>query len=178
MRVLSETTAIAKAHELKRELQTIIREQYEHRAKSCLTCETKGACCLDAHFVNVRITRLEATAIRNVINSLPEPELEKVRERITNVIEKFDLSDDPLVEKTYACPLFEPNIGCLVHEQGKPLPCIVHACYENRKDLPPEDLLEKYESKVDDLNQRAYGSKAVHLSLPIAVSNAMKKQTS
>lgn len=174
MRFLSETIAISKANELKRELQGLVQERYEHRAKSCLTCETKGACCLDAHFVNVRITRVEAAAIRNVLKSMAEPMRQKVEERISDAIERFELSDDPLSEKTYACPLFEPGVGCLVHNEGKPLPCIVHACYENAADLPPASLLDAFETKADSLDRKTYGSSAARLSLPIAVRNAMQ----
>ena len=74
MKPLSETKAIEVVNRLKREFAASIRENYEHRAKSCLTCETPGVCCTDAHFVNVRISRLEAAAIRNVIGNLPGEE--------------------------------------------------------------------------------------------------------
>src|SRR5262245_36024751 len=118
MKVLSETRALEKLHELKSEFAEHIREDYEHRAKSCVTCKTPGACCLDAHFVNVRITRLEAVAIRRVIDELLDPD--EVMARAEETIEKFGLENG---FDFYACPLFEKGIGCLVHERGKPLPC-------------------------------------------------------
>ena len=35
-------------------------------------CPTKGACCLDAHFVNVHISKLEAAAIVKTLENLDE----------------------------------------------------------------------------------------------------------
>ena len=170
MKPLSETKAIEVVNRLKREFAASIRENYEHRAKSCLTCETPGVCCTDAHFVNVRISRLEAAAIRNVIGNLPEEERTAVYERVEATIEKYNLSADAnAADQKFACPLFEKGIGCLVHNEGKPLPCIQHACYEREKDLPPDHLLRDKEAAVDRLNRRVYGSAGDFLPLPIAV---------
>src|SRR5689334_11822244 len=60
MKRLSETKAMEVVNRLKREFAASIRENYERRAESCVTCETPGVCCSDAHCVNVRISRLEA----------------------------------------------------------------------------------------------------------------------
>lgn len=165
MKVLSEKRALEKLHKLKSDFAMQLGEKFEHRAKSCLTCETPGACCLDAHFVNVRITRLEAVAIRDVIDTLPNKD--KVMSRLYDAIETFDLADG---REFYACPLFEKGIGCLVHERGKPLPCIFHACYENRKDLPPDHLVTEQEVLVEKLNESTYQKPATWLPLPVAVS--------
>src|SRR6186997_288376 len=129
MKPLSETIALEKLHELKTDFTERIKSEYEHRAKSCATCETPGACCLDAHFVNVHITRLEAKAIRSVIDRLPEVHRAEIQARIEETISRYQLNaEGDTFSKTYACPLFEKGIGCLVHERGKPLPCITHAC--------------------------------------------------
>lgn len=177
MRILAESQAIARVNALKQELKSLVEQRYEHRAKSCLTCETKGACCLDVHFVNVRISRLEATAIRNVLDAMAEPMRSKVLDRIDRAIETFGLSDDPHSEKTYACPLFEPNIGCLVHNEGKPIPCILHACYENAEDLPPDHLLDEFEANAEILDRLTYGNGSVPLALPVAVSKAIQSSS-
>jgi hypothetical protein len=160
MKMLGETHALEKLHELKARFAARIRHDYEHRAKSCATCETPGACCLDAHFVNVRITRLEAVAIRKVVD-------EQVMKRVEATIEKFGLSIDG--DETYACPLFEKGVGCLVHERGKPLACIAHACYENKEDLPPDELLAEQEGLVAKLNELVYRTPATLSPLPIAI---------
>ena len=171
MKYLSEQKAIEKLHNLKSNYQQGIKEGYEPKAKSCLTCETKGACCLDAHFVNVHITRLEAAAIRKALLKLPEGKHNEVYTRIKNSIKEYDLTDSgDTFAKTYACPLFEKNNGCLVHHEGKPLPCISHACYENEKDLPPDHLQTEQEIAVNDLNRKTYGADARWLPLPIALS--------
>jgi len=166
MKLLSETRALEKLHELKIDFAKTIRDAYEHRAKSCATCETPGACCLDAHFVNVHITRLEAAAIRNVIANFPREKSEELYRRVDETISKYELLSKP---ETYACPLFERGTGCLVHERGKPLPCIAHACYENKKDLPPEDLLVEQEAKVERLNELTYRRPTTWLPLPVAI---------
>src|SRR5688572_19550511 len=152
MKPLSETKAISKLSEIRNEFAEEIRRGYEHRARSCSACEAPGACCLDAHFVNVRITRLEAVAIGKALDSLSAERREKVYSRIRETIEKYGLDDDQS-NQTYACPLFERGTGCLVHETAKPLPCIAHACYERKEDLPPDELLAARETEIDKSNR-------------------------
>ena|SRR5687768_6670035 len=172
MRTLSETHALERLHKLKSEFARRIREDFEPRAKNCLTCEVQGACCLDAHFVNVHITRLEAVAINEVLDELPVEKRDEVRNRIEEVIARYDLlSAGDTFAKTYACPLFEKGVGCLVHDRGKPVACIAHACYENKDDLPPEELVIDCEAEVERLNERSYRKRSAWLPLPIAVSS-------
>lgn len=171
MKRLAENKAIEKVNRLKRDYAEHVRSEYEHRAKSCLTCTTPGACCLDAHFVNVHITRLEAAAIRQVLAELSNEKQSEVLARTSKTITKYNLSaGKDSFSRTYACPLFEPASGCLVHEKGKPLPCIQHACYESKSDLPPDELLTEMEEIVTKLNERVYGS-AQWLPLPVAILN-------
>lgn len=170
MKFFSETLSLEKLHRLKTDYAAQIKTGYEHRAKSCLTCETQGACCLDAHFVNVHITRLEAAAIRKTLAELPERHRGQVYRRIDETIKKYALSSEgDTFAQTFACPLFEKGTGCLVHATGKPLPCIQHACYENKHDLPPDELLSEQERRVENLNKRTYDNKAEWLPLPVAI---------
>jgi len=170
MKILSETLALEKLHRQKTEFAARIRTNYEHRAKDCSTCETKGACCVDAHFVNVHITRLEAVAIRHTLACLSPEKQSEVFERVEETISEYRLSESgDTFGQTYACPLFEKGIGCLVHERGKPLPCIAHACYENKSDLPPGELLAEQESRVEKLNELTYRTPATWTPLPIAI---------
>jgi len=166
MSFISEKRALVKLQGIKNSFAETVRMGYEHRAKSCSTCDTPGACCLDAHFVNVRITRLEAAAIIERLNQFSEEHQRAVFARITDAIENYKLTEDTL--QTFACPLFEKGTGCLVHEYGKPLPCIAHACYERKQDLPPDDLLTEREIEVDRLNRRVYGSTTL-LPLPLGI---------
>ena len=166
MKIASETHALEKLHQLKSDFAARIRTEYEHRAKSCATCETPGACCLDAHFVNVQITRLEAVAIRRVLDDLPNRDA--VTARVERTIDRFDLTSEG--KEFYACPLFEKGVGCLVHERGKPLPCIAHACYENKEDLPPDHRVMEQECLVEELNERTYRTPTTWLPLPVALS--------
>ena len=166
MKKLSEKEAIRRLDKLKTAYRRNISENYEIKAKNCLTCETKGACCLDAHFVNVHITRLEAVAMRKVLDSLNEEKRFELKRRIADTIEKYDLSDSgDTFAQTYACPLFEKGIGCLVHAV-KPVPCIQHACYDFREDLPPDELQEEAENKIERLNQQTY-NQSDWLPLPV-----------
>jgi len=170
MKLLSEKRALERLHELTQDFATELRRDYEHRAKSCARCMTPGACCLDAHFVNVHITGLEAVAIRETIDTLIEDRRSAVLERIDDAIEEYDLSSEgDTFAKTFACPLFEKGIGCAVHQRGKPLPCIAHACYEDKEDLPPDELLAQREGLVEKLNELTYRMPARSLPIPIAI---------
>lgn len=168
MKTLTEPKALDELKKLKGVYREFINVNYEHNAKSCLTCETQGACCLDAHFVNVHITRLEAVAIGNTLAKLSEEKRREVYQRALKTVEKYDLkiSGDTFAQ-TFACPLFEKGIGCLVHENGKPAPCISHACYENKADLPPEKFQEQTEQRIERLNKRTYGNAWTWLPIPI-----------
>lgn len=172
MRLISERKALDLLGDVISRLRSEITEKYEHRAKNCLTCETQGACCLDAHFVNVHISRLEAVAIRKALSRLPEKNREKINARIDNTIERYSLTTrDDTFAQTYACPLFEKGIGCLVHNEGKPVPCIIHACYETADDVPPDELQTRAEEQIESLNLRTYGRRRPLLPLPLALKN-------
>ncbi len=171
MKRLSESKALQELKELKETYREFININYEHKAKSCLTCETQGACCLDAHFVNVHITRLEAVAMERTLSILSEEKRREVYKRACETVEKYDLktSGDTFAQ-TFACPLFEKGIGCLVHSDAKPAPCISHACYENKEDLPPEQFQAQTEQRIEKLNKRTYGNAWSWLPLPIWIS--------
>lgn len=166
--MLSEKQALVKLQKLKTDYRNLIKTDYEHKAKSCLTCETRGACCLDAHFVNVHITRLEAVAVRETLGKLSAERQKEIYERIKRTIEKYDLkTSGDTFARTFACPLFEKEIGCLIHSAGKPAPCIQHACYENKSDLPPDELLEEIETQIERLNKYTYKQNPPRLPLPV-----------
>ena len=156
-----------KLRALKNDFRAFVKQNYEHRAKDCLTCETQGACCLDAHFVNVHITELEAVLIGEELKKLPVEKQKKIYRRIIETIEKYDLTGDgDTFAKTFACPLFEKGTGCLIHAV-KPVPCIVHACYERREDLPPDELQAGAEEKIERLNEQTYKKFPRWLPLPV-----------
>jgi hypothetical protein len=130
---------------------------------------------VSTRIVNVHVTRLEAVAIRSVMESWPEQKRDEVLQRVRQVIETYDLDiEGDTFEQTYACPLFEKGTGCLVHAQGKPLPCIAHACYENKEDLPPDTLLDEQEGLVEKLNQLTYRKSATWVPLPVALRAGRK----
>jgi hypothetical protein len=170
MKRISETKALNRLTTLISSFKSEISDNYEHRAKSCATCEVKGSCCLDAHFVNVNISRLEAVAINRAIDEMPEGFAAFLRRRISKTIAEYQLSPDAeALSQTYACPLFEKGLGCLVHTSGKPIPCIAHACYESAADLPPIELQHGAERAIDDLNTKTYGVTQPWLPLPLAL---------
>lgn len=169
MRVLSEEKALARLDAIQRRFREAVAAEYAHRAKDCLTCEAPGSCCLDAHFVNVHISRLEAVAIQRVIAGF-EPELGKrVEERITAAANAIR-DDGESYDKKFACPLFEKGVGCLVHLSGKPSACVVHGCYEKPEHLPPDELLTAQEHCIDGLNARTYGRRHDWLPIPVAIT--------
>jgi len=148
MRILSESSAIERLANIREEFRVEIATKFEHRAKECSSCETPGVCCLDQHFVNVRVSRLEAAAIKVAVSELDG----RLRSGVLARLEHIDAGAE-----FYACPLYRSGIGCLVHTTAKPLPCIAHACYEKKEDLPPDELLSEREIEIDDLNRRVYG---------------------
>ena len=168
---LAEWDALARLQRLKTSYQTRIKRGYEHAARDCRVCPTAGVCCTDAHFVNVRITRLEAVAIRETIERTPRltaQERHAVYQRAREAITRYDLrarSDDET--QTYSCPLFVQRVGCLVHQRAKPAPCIQHACYDAWQDLPPVELEWRAERRVEQLNERVYGTAWAWLALPV-----------
>ena len=169
MRPLSRSKALSKLRKLKDEFRDEVSVSYEHRAKSCDVCDTKGACCLDAHFVNVRISSLEAEAIGNVIRGLSPVRRAGFYARLEETIDRSSRGGTDVISFTYACPLFDAQAGCLVHDEAKPLACIAHACYENEADLPPDDLLAERESAVEKLNLQTFGRPRAWLPIPLAI---------
>lgn len=169
MKPVSEKSGLERLAKIQKEFADEIRAGYEHTAKPCSGCKTPGACCLDEHFVNVRISRLEAVAINDVIAAFPAERQKVVGERIAETIKRYKLDEAIDPATTYSCPLFESGIGCMVHDKAKPLPCIAHACYENEKDLPPDELLDEREIAVEKLNKQVYGKNEPWLPLPVAI---------
>lgn len=167
MKTLSGKQALIKLRGLKNNFRALIKQTFEHRAKDCGTCETKGACCLDAHFVNVHITRLEAVLIADELKKLAPPKQKEIYQRTAETIEKYDLkAEGDTFAKTFACPLFEKSAGCLIHEV-KPVPCIAHACYERKEDLPPDELQSEAETNIRRLNTQTYKQFPLWLPLPV-----------
>lgn len=176
MKMLSETKSLNKLQKLKADFQKFIRENYEPKAKNCLTCPTQGVCCTDAHFVNVHITKLEAVAIRKTLERFSEKKQREIFRRAEETIKKYDLkSSGDTFARTFACPLFEKGIGCLVHSEAKPAPCIQHACYENKEDLPPDELQTEIEMQIERLNKLTYRRDAVWLPIPLWIELAANK---
>ena len=170
MKLLSETKALERLTTLISNFKSEISDNYEHLAKSCDTCDVKGSCCLDVHFVNVHISRLEAVGVRRALNALPTEIRDRVAARIDESIVRYELKHEgDTYIQTYACPLFEKGVGCLIHHTGKPVACIAHACYESRADLPPIELQHRAERTIDDLNAQTYGRHDAWLPLPLAL---------
>jgi hypothetical protein len=120
--------------------------------------------------VNVHITPLEAAAIRERLDILDNERRASVHRRVDEAIQKYALKGEgDTFAQTFACPLFETGTGCLVHGDAKPLPCITHACYERKEDLPPDELLAEQEAIVDKMNERLYAKPTRWLALPIAL---------
>ena len=173
MKPLSEKTALGSLTRLKQNLRDDVAV-YEERAKSCSACDTPGACCLDEHFVNVRISRLEAIAIANAVEALPTIRRLATEERIRNAFAEIVASEGD----TFACPLYEQGTGCLVHCVAKPVPCIIHSCYDRQEDLPPDELQDAAEIAIDQLNARVYGRTLPFEPIPTAVQAILRTRRS
>ncbi len=167
----TESEALAQLQRLKASYQSDIRRNYGHAARDCATCPTRGSCCTDAHFVNVHITRLEAVAIRETIERTPRLSLDEKRavySRAREAVTRYSLrAAGDTFAQTFACPLYVPRVGCLVHRRAKPAPCIQHACYDRWEDLPPHALEERAEHRVEKLNTEVYGAEWAWLPIPL-----------
>ncbi len=168
---VAETEALAHLQRVKSSYQSLIKLSYEQAAADCATCPTRGLCCTDAHFVNVQITRLEAVAIRETLRRTPRLTPEERRAVYTRAREAVTLynlrASSDTFSQTYSCPLFDKEMGCLVHRRAKPAPCIQHACYENWEDLPPANLQTRVEHRVEQLNREVYGAAWAWLPTPL-----------
>ena len=175
MKRLTLNQALNRLKRLKQSYKSFVKTNFEHKAKDCLTCETKGVCCTDSHFVNVHITRLEANAIQKTLDKLPQEKQAEIYERNKVTIDEYKLSSSgETFSQKYSCPLFEKSIGCIVHKEAKPIPCITHACYENKEDLPPDELQIRQEKSVERLNSQTYGNAWNWLPLPIWLEKLKK----
>lgn len=170
-RRLSERAALARLKREKAAFQTHVKLNFEHRALDCRVCPTPGACCTDAHFVNIHITRLEAVAMRETLARTPlltDDDRRAVYARAREAVARYDLraSGDTFAQ-TFSCPLFVREKGCIVHRRAKPAPCIQHACYEDWADLPPLDGEWRAERRIERLNTEVYGAAWRWLPVPI-----------
>ncbi|MCS6885694.1 MAG: hypothetical protein RMM17_04990 [Acidobacteriota bacterium] len=151
--------ALVQLRRTKQRFAAYISQNYAHKARDCRTCSEQ--CCNDAEFVNVNITRLEAVAMLLTLLRSPRIGKEKYEQIITRArscVAKYQLSKyGDTFSRTYACPLFEPKQGCLVHWKAKPAACIQHGCYEDWRDLPDEIEMRRVEAFVARLNRAIYG---------------------
>ena len=151
--------ALTRLRRIKNGFSAYIATRYAWRAKDCADCP--APCCGDAEFVNVNVTRLEGAAIMRALSNSPRVSPEhraRVVERARAAVREYGLDRaEDTFSRTYACPLFEPGRGCLVHYKAKPAPCIQHGCYENWRDLPDEIELGRVERRVERLNREVYG---------------------
>lgn len=171
MNSLEEAEALARLQRVKSSYQTHIKLNYEHAANDCRTCPVRGVCCTDAHFVNVHITRLEAVAIRETLRRSPrltEDAERAVYIRAREAVTRYGLrASGETFAQTFACPLYDPQAGCLVHSRAKPAPCIQHACYDRWEDLPPVSLETRAEHRIEQLNEAVYGAAWAWLPTPL-----------
>ena len=156
---LTRERALVRLRRLKDGFSRYMATRYASRAKDCGSCP--APCCGDAEFVNVNITRLEGEAIMRTLetSSRISPEhRERIVARARDAVSRYDLDrGSDTFAKTYACPLFEPGRGCLVHYKAKPAPCIQHGCYDRWQDLPDELELHRVESRIAGLNRQVHG---------------------
>lgn len=171
MKRLQEASALARLRREKAGFQTHIKLNFERAARPCSACPTPGVCCTDEHFVNVHITRLEAVAIRETLRRTPrltETQRRAIYERARAAVARYDLrAAGDTYAQTFACPLFAPGAGCLVHARAKPAPCTQHACYDAWEDVPPVEGQWRVESRVERLNEQTYGAAWAWLPTPL-----------
>ncbi|MDT7602505.1 MAG: hypothetical protein QOF61_502 [Acidobacteriota bacterium] len=171
MKRLTEAAALARLRREKAAFQTQIKLNFERAARPCSACPTPGVCCTDAHFVNVHITRLEAVHISETLRRTPrlsDAARRAVYARARAAVARYSLrAAGDTFAQTFACPLFAPGTGCLVHTRAKPAPCTQHACYDRWEDVPPVALQWRVESRIERLNEQVYGAAWAWLPIPL-----------
>lgn len=169
MKLRSRTNGLVALTRVRDELRSAVA-RFEENAASCETCTTRGECCRDEHFVNVRVTAIEAEAIRSAVVALPTKLRDEVYARAevaANALSTAANAGDD--RQTYSCPLYDAELQCLVHTKAKPAACIVHACYESADDLPPDDLLETAERAAIEISRSVYGKDIAAVAIPFAI---------
>jgi hypothetical protein len=151
--------ALVRLRHVKDGFSGYIASRYASKARDCGTCP--APCCGDAEFVNVNITRLEGEAIMRTLENSPRVAPEhraRIVARAREAVRAYGLDEaEDTFSTTYACPLFEPGRGCIVHYKAKPAPCIQHGCYDRWQDLPDELELGQVERRVAALNRVVFG---------------------
>ncbi len=161
--------ALTQLRRIKQRFACYIGKTYGHLAADCATCPTP--CCADAQFVNVHIVRLEAKAMLATLQNSPKHGPARVREvlaRAADAVARYGLTETgDTFGQTYACPLFEPGVGCLVHWKAKPAACIQHGCYERWEDLPETGTQRRVERQVAALDAAVHGAPSTWLPIPL-----------
>jgi hypothetical protein len=161
--------ALPRLRRLKQRFARYIRRNYGHLAANCAACPTP--CCADAQFVNVHIVELEAKAMLATLWRSPKHGPTKVHEVLTRAAEtvtRYKLTETgDTFAQTYACPLFEPGAGCLVHWKAKPAACIQHGCYERWQDLPETRTQRRVERQVAALDAAVHRRPSTWLPIPL-----------
>jgi hypothetical protein len=167
MRRITEARALARLKRIKDNFRAYIG-RFSHKALDCARCPTP--CCSDAQFVNVNITRLEAAAIIRTLELSPRvgpAKLRQIIDRARQTVFRYRLGPGgDTFRQTYACPLFERGVGCLVHYKAKPAACIQHGCYEDWHDLPDTAEFFRVQRRVEQLH-RAVGEEPVYYPIPV-----------
>lgn len=178
MKKTSMGRALVQLRRTKQGFSSYISRNYAHRAFDCRQCSEQ--CCADSQFVNVNITRLEAVAMLRTLLRSPRVSAEKYQQvvaRARDAVKRYGLSKyGDTFSRTYACPVFEPGAGCLVHWKAKPAPCIQHGCYEDWRDLPDELEMRRVEARVARLNEAVYGATGWEMAtIPVWLTRVLEE---
>ncbi len=173
---MSKREALVRLRRMKQAFSRYIGKNFGHLAADCAVCPTP--CCADAQFVNINITQIEAEAMIETLRESPRHGEDKLREvvaRAEAAIAHFGLTETgDTFEKTYACPLYERGVGCLVHWKAKPAPCIQHGCYEHWEDLPETGTMHRIEAQVEQLDEAVHERPARWMTIPVWLTKVMK----
>lgn len=177
-RRMSRREALVRLRRMKQAFSRYIGRDYGHLAADCAACPTP--CCADAQFVNINITRIEAEAMIETLRESPrrgEAKLREVVARAETAIQTYGLSEEgDTFAKTYACPLYEKGVGCLVHWKAKPAPCIQHGCYEHWEDLPETGTMQRVEARVEQIDAAVHGRAPRWMTIPVWLTKVFKEE--
>jgi Fe-S-cluster containining protein len=147
----------------------------DRAAREVRSCEGCPAKCCRVGFNSMKITRIEAEALRRRL-AKPDlaPLLPEILRRAEEEVRTRGLATDP--DATYDCPLLSPEGRCLVHGPAQPAGCLTFRPVSDGgcdHDLP---LFHRREPEIAKAERAAWGRLAPVLSIPEAIVRLFRRR--
>jgi len=140
--------------------------------RSCATCDAR---CCRVGFNSMLVSRIEARALAR---RLREPDLAPlvpgIAARARREVEVRGLARDRFAK--YDCPLLTAEGRCLVHGPAQPAGCLTFRPVRDGGCDHDVGLFEEHESRIDRLEEEAFGDVADPRPIPVALLDALGEE--